>query len=164
LWLNEDLSQPSPLSLLKALRSLSLTMELEQKSDNGMNSAKTTCGSGLCFISALKYNSMLTARHLSFRQLSTQNISLQSIHNLLISLTHRQTDSQSGLHNPLALIPGINYILCLFTVCDATHNNNSSISNDNNNNNSNYDNNKTAKSSSFVTVQLSDELSLAVPL
>jgi len=96
----------------------------------------------------------------------TQNISLKSIYNLLISLTHRQTDSQSGLHNPLALIPGINYILCLFTVCDATHNhnNNSSISNDNNNNNSNYDNNKTAKSSSFVTVQLSDELSLAVPL
>ena len=123
LWLNEVLSLPSPLFLLKALRSLSLITELEQKSHNGMNSAKTTRGSGLCFISALKYNSLLTARHLSFRQLSTQNISLQFIYNFLISLTHRQTYSRSRLHNPPALIPVINYTLCLFTLCDATHNN-----------------------------------------
>ena len=131
LWLNEVLSLPSPLSILKALRSLSLTMALEQKSDSAMISVKTTRGSGLCFISALKYNSLLTARHLSFRQLSTQNISLQFIYNLLISLTHRQTYSQSGLHNPPALIPVINYTLCLFTLCDATHNNdnNNSVEN-----------------------------------
>jgi len=71
----------------------------------------------------------------------TQNISLQSIYNLLISLTHRQTDSRSGLHNPLALIPVIKYTLCLFTVCDATHNHNNNNNNKNNNNNNSNNNN-----------------------